>query len=121
MNLLKKKVFGLPAGVWLAIIVAGVGIGLYIKKRNAANAGATPDTTNTDPSAIGDGSTLPSDPGYFPITGGGVPGGDGAGSYPVQLNPGTLRIKLQYPKRRPRRRHHASPTGGRRILPAQRR
>ena len=35
---LKKKVAGLPMGVWIAVIAAGVGVGLYIRHKNAQQA-----------------------------------------------------------------------------------
>jgi hypothetical protein len=34
---LTKKVAGLPVGAWLLIVAAGIGIGLYLRKRNAGN------------------------------------------------------------------------------------
>jgi|ERR1700675_371070 len=107
---LKKKVAGLPVGIWVVLIVGAVAVGLYIRKRNADAAAAAGDGTGVDPNAPVDASSLPSDFGGYPLTGGGVPGGgDGmpqGGTYPqaIQLNPGTLRIILRQP--RPHRRKH---------------
>src|SRR5215831_10467948 len=110
-NFIHKKIAGLPAGVWLLIIVAGVGVGIYVRKK--AESPQPTDTTGTDTTGQDTGSTsadtvpydqLPSeDYGYYPMTGGGPPSvyGDTA----LRLSPDTLRIKVEYPKRH---RHHST-------------
>lgn len=101
---LKKKVAGLPVGIWVVLVVGAVAVGLYIRKRNADAAAAAGTDQSADPNAPVDASSLPSDFGGYPLTGGGVPGGgDGipqSGTYPqaIQLNPGTLRIILRQPR-----------------------
>lgn len=106
-GLFKKKVAGLPAWAWVGIIVAGVGVGLYIRNRTAEP--AVEDATGLDEEGTVDDSyadIVPYDElssedyGYYPMTGGGPPSVYGGGA--VRLNPGTLRIKIQYPKKK----HH---------------
>jgi hypothetical protein len=113
-----KKIAGLPAGVWLLIIVAGVGVGVYVRKR--AEQTQPSDTTGTDSTGADTGSTsadtmpydsLPSeDYGNYPMTGGGPPSvyGDTA----LRLTPDTLRIKLEYPKRHRHQGGHHAHHGG---------
>jgi hypothetical protein len=113
---LKKKIGGLPVGVWLLIVVAGIGIGLYVRNK-AVDTSVDEDGFEED----GDGAEvvpiddLPSeDSGYFPMTGGGPPSVFGGGA--LRLDPGTLRIKLIRPKKKHKKnggkKHHPNPNGG---------
>jgi hypothetical protein len=99
---LKKKVAGLPLFFWLLIIGAGVGIGLYLRNRNAA-AGDVAEPAEDE------GAVIPYDQmpveaggyGDYPITGGGPPIVSGGGA--IRLDPGTLRIVLVNRRNRKRR------------------
>lgn len=97
----KKKVGGLPVGVWLLIILAGIAVGLYIRRRSLQAEGASgPDDEGFSESDYAE--TVPYDSltsedyGDYPMTGGGPPVVYGGGA--IRLQPGTLRIKLVYPK-----------------------
>lgn len=97
----KKKVAGLPVGVWVLIIVAGVGVGIYIRNR-----AVDPEVTDAEdeegefsPVDTVPIESLPSeDFGYFPLTGGGAPTVYGGAA--LRLEPDTLRIKIIQPRRR---------------------
>lgn len=92
---LKKKIGGLPVGIWLLIIVAGIGVGLYIRNRAVdTQVGDAEDLEGDEAGAdIVPIDSLPSeDPGYFPATGGGPPSVYGGGA--LRLDPGVLRIKI---------------------------
>jgi hypothetical protein len=113
---LKKKIGGLPVGIWLLIVVVGIGVGLYIRNKAV--------DTSVDEEGLedaGDGADvvpiedLPSeDSGYWPMTGGGPPSVFGGGA--LRLSPDTLRIKLIYPKKKKKKnggkKHHPNPDGG---------
>jgi hypothetical protein len=58
---LRRKVLGLPVWAWGAVIVGGVLMGVYLRRKSASAASTTADTSTTDTSA-GAGAT-PSDNG----------------------------------------------------------
>jgi len=118
-NFLKKKVGGLPVGVWLLIIVAGVGVGLYIRNKAVDTvADDVEDLEGDDGSAdIVPIDSLPAeDPGYFPAAG--PPNVFGGGA--IRLTPDTLRIRVVYPRRKRKnkgggkggKKHHPNMDGG---------
>lgn len=79
METLNRKIAGLPVKVWLLVIVAAIGVGLYLRRRAAMS---TPDQTGYDTGTAGD---------YYPepISGtvGGGSGGGGVGQSPQDLTP----------------------------------
>lgn len=102
MEILKKNIGGLPVGVWLLIIAAGVGAGIVLRKRGQSQADqAAQDSTDSTSTDAQDYSSVPYDSlasessGYFPAYGPPtVPGSTQA----VRLDPGTLRIRVVQPK-----------------------
>ncbi len=73
---LKKKIGPLPLGVWLVAGAAGIGVGLYLKKRRTA--GTSTDLTATDAVNSQDMSAYP----YAADTTSGI-GGGGGGNAPL--------------------------------------
>lgn len=82
MNLppiLKKKIGPLPLGVWLVAGAAGIGVGIYLKKRAALKGGAT-DLSADDSTLSGDTSAYP----YAADTTSGMAGGGGGAPLPSE-------------------------------------
>jgi hypothetical protein len=109
LNLLKKQIAGLPIGVWLLIIVAGIVVGILLRKKSQA-AGLEEDSTGAE----GDSQyadtvpyeSLPSeDTGYFPISGGGAPVVPGA-TQAVRISPKVIRVRVVYPHHKKKKHHN---------------
>ncbi len=109
-DFLKKKVAGLPLGFWVLIVGGGIGLGLYLRKRNEAAAGDVEPDAAEGYGTVTPYEQLPSESygDFGPITGGGPPTVSGGGA--IRLDPGTLRIILQRPPRRRRNKGHNCPT-----------
>lgn len=105
-SMFKKKIGPLPAGVWLLIIIAGVGVGIYIKKR------AVPDEEEAGTEEIAGAEVtegyggLAQEPYYgdFPLSGGGPPSTIG-GSIALTSEPIRIIVSQQAQRRCPRGKH----------------
>jgi hypothetical protein len=113
-NFLHKKIAGLPAGVWLLIIAGGIAAGVIIRKRAEASAptdsqdqqASDGQDTGTDVTPYSD--LASEDYGGYPMTGGGPPNVYGGA---IQLDPGTLKIRIIQPKPPHHGTHHNCPVG----------
>lgn len=105
-SMFKKKIGPLPAGVWLLIIVAGVGVGLYIKRRAVPDEGEAGSDETAGAEVTEGYGNLPAESYYgdFPLSGGGPPSVIG-GSIQLTAEPIRVIVRNQQRHRCPPGKH----------------